>query len=53
MSMSIPAVIGKEGIQEIKILELVKDEQEGVKNTISYLDPFMRRIEQSLSTKQI
>jgi len=29
MSMTVPAVIGSEGIQDIKILELAKDEQFG------------------------
>jgi malate/lactate dehydrogenase len=52
LSMSVPAIIGKEGIHDVKILDLAVDEQEGVKKTISYLGPFMKRIEQSLDIVQ-
>ena len=47
LSMSVPAAIGKEGIREIKELDLADDEKEGIKHTINYLSPYMRRIEES------
>jgi malate/lactate dehydrogenase len=49
--MSIPAVIGKNGIERIKILKLASDEQEGLKNTIEVLSPYMRQMEECLGIK--
>jgi malate/lactate dehydrogenase len=51
LSMSVPASIGKIGIRNVSILQLADDEKEGVKNTINYLAPYMRHIEESLSVK--
>ncbi len=48
MSMTVPAVIGREGIHDIKILELSKEEQEGLKNTVGVLSPLMRYVERFL-----
>ena len=48
MSMTVPAVIGREGIHDIKILELTKEEQEGLKNTVGVLSPLMRYVERFL-----
>jgi malate/lactate dehydrogenase len=51
LSMSVPAVIGREGIHDIKILELSKDEQEALKNTVGVLSPLMQYVERYLGIK--
>ena len=51
LSMTIPAVIGREGILDIKILELADDEQTALENTISVLSPLMRHVEAYLDIK--
>jgi malate dehydrogenase len=45
LSMTAPCIIGKEGLRNIKKLELAADEQEGVKNTVKAMDPLMKIIE--------
>jgi malate/lactate dehydrogenase len=47
IAMTVPAVVGKNGIEDIKILELAPDEQAGLKNTFEVLSPYMRRMEDS------
>ena len=51
LSMTVPAVIGREGILDIKILELADDEQTALENTISVLSPLMRHVEAYLDIK--
>ena len=51
ISMTVPAVIGREGIHDIKILELVKDEQAALENTINVLSPLMQYVERFLGIK--
>ena len=51
LSMTVPAVIGREGILDIKILELADDEQTAWENTISVLSPLMRHVEAYLDIK--
>jgi malate dehydrogenase len=51
MSMTVPAVIGSEGIQDIKILELAKDEQSALENTVNVLSPLMQYVERFLGIK--
>lgn len=51
VSMTVPTILGKEGIQDIRELELASDEKEGVKHTVEVLTPFMRIVEESLGIK--
>ena len=51
LSMTVPAVIGREGIHDIKVLELTDDEQIELENTISVLSPMMRHVEAYLDIK--
>jgi malate/lactate dehydrogenase len=51
MAMSVPAVVGKNGIEDIKILPLAEDEKAGLAHTISFLTPFMRQVEDNLGIK--
>jgi malate/lactate dehydrogenase len=51
MAMSVLAVIGKNGIEDIRILPLAEDEKAGLANTISLLTPFMRQVEDNLGIK--
>ncbi|MGC4028674.1 MAG: hypothetical protein QM696_07380 [Steroidobacteraceae bacterium] len=48
MSMTVPAVIGKDGMERIIELELSPEEQEGVLATRRALDPHMRFVETHL-----
>jgi malate dehydrogenase len=50
-SMTVPCVIGKNGIEDIKIIELAADEKEGLKRTYATLDPFMRQVEDFVKTR--
>ena len=51
MSMTVPAVIGRKGILDIKILELAKDEQAALENTVNVLSPLMQYVERFLGIK--
>ncbi len=53
LSMTVPAVVGKEGIQGVRKLELAPDEQEGLKNTVNVLSPFMRQVEEFVRNSNI
>jgi len=46
LSMTVPAVVGKEGIKSVKVLELAPDEKEGLKKTVEAISPFMRYVEE-------
>lgn len=48
MSMGVPIVFGKNTVEDIKILELTAEEQEGLKNTIETLQPLICYVEKSL-----
>lgn len=48
LSMTVPAIIGRNGLQDILELKLAEDEQEGVKRTIQTLEPHMRYVEKFL-----
>jgi malate dehydrogenase len=45
MAMSVPAVIGKNGIEEVRVLPLADDEKAGLTKTVNLLTPFMRQVE--------
>jgi len=45
LSMTVPCVIGKEGLRSVKKLDLAPDEIEGVKNTVNAMSPLMRIVE--------
>jgi malate/lactate dehydrogenase len=49
-SMSVPAVIGRNGIEEVKELILADDEQNRLKKTIDTLAPAMRKVEELMSS---
>lgn len=51
LSIGVPAVIGRDGIHDIKILELSNDEKEALNNTVNVLKPIMRYVEQYLGIK--
>jgi malate dehydrogenase len=51
LSTTVPAVIGKNGIERIKVLELPEDEAEGFNRTINHLAPRMRLVEERLGIK--
>jgi malate dehydrogenase len=48
LGMSIPAILGREGIHEILELELAPDENEGLKHSINTLKPAMHYVEEYL-----
>jgi malate dehydrogenase len=50
LSMTIPALLGKNGIQHIQELELEPDEKEGLEYSVRTLEPYMRYVEQNLGT---
>jgi malate dehydrogenase len=52
MAMSVPAIIGKNGIEDIKILPLAEDEKTGLVKSINFLTPFMRQVEDILGIKK-
>ena len=49
ISMTVPAVIGRQGIQHIQDLELAADEKERLKITIKALNKAMRKVEDLLA----
>jgi malate dehydrogenase len=51
MAMSVPAVVGKNGIEDIRILPLAEDEKTGLAGAVSFLMPFMRQVEDTLGIK--
>ena len=48
ISMSVPAVIGAKGIQEVKELKLTNDEKARLEKSIGILTPAMRKVEELL-----
>jgi malate dehydrogenase len=51
LSMTVPAVIGRDGIHAIKVLELDDDEKAALKNTVNVLNPMMRYVEAYLDIR--
>jgi malate dehydrogenase len=51
LSMTMPAIVGKRGIEGVKVYDLALDEQEGLKKTVEILNPFMRYVEEYLNKK--
>ena len=51
-SLTVPAVIGRDGVREIKVLKLASDEQEALKECIDYLSTYMRQMEQNFGVKK-
>jgi malate dehydrogenase len=51
MSMSVPAVIGRDGIHYIRIVDMNQEEQTGLKKTIDFLTPMMRNVELCVGIK--
>ncbi len=45
LSMTVPVVVGKEGMRSVIKLELTAEEQEGVRNTVSAMNPLMKIVE--------
>lgn len=45
LSMTVPAVIGRSGIQSVKTVELAPDEQEGLEKSVNVLKPLMKYVE--------
>jgi malate dehydrogenase len=48
MSMTVPAIIGRDGIEDIKIVKMARDEKSALENTISVLSPLMQYVERFL-----
>ncbi len=48
LSMSVPAVLGKGGVQRILELKLAPDEQEALNHSIEVLKPAMKYVEELL-----
>ncbi len=48
ISLTVPAILGKEGIEDVRIIPLAADEQAGMDNTVKILTPFMRFVEEKL-----
>jgi malate dehydrogenase len=50
LSMSVPAILGREGVREIQEWELAPDEREDLKRSIGVLEPAMRYVEKFLGS---
>jgi len=48
ISMSVPAILGREGVREILEIELAEDEKEYLKKSVGVLEPAMRYVEDFL-----
>ena len=51
-SLTVPAVLGRDGVRTIKVFELAEDEQAGLQDCIAYLGTYMRSIEENLNVKR-
>jgi malate/lactate dehydrogenase len=52
LSMTVPAVIGKDGIEDIKMLDLSSEEKEKLNNSVKAITPQMGFVEQQLGIKK-
>jgi malate dehydrogenase len=50
ISMTVPVVLGKNGIEEVQVLQLTSEEKAGLENTVRTLDPYMRLVEEKLGS---
>jgi malate/lactate dehydrogenase len=46
MSMSVPAIIGRDGVHYIRIVDMNEQEQAGLQKSIDFLTSMMRHVEQ-------
>jgi malate/lactate dehydrogenase len=46
ISMTMPAILGKNGIEEVQILQLAADEKEGLDRSVQTISPYMRTVEE-------
>ncbi len=51
ISMTMPAILGKNGIEEIQILQLAPDEKEGLDRSVQTISPYMRTVEEFVGVK--
>lgn len=52
MAMSVPSIVGKNGIEDVRILPLSDEEKTGLTKTVNLLTPFMRQVEEYLGIKK-
>lgn len=50
-SLTVPAVIGKNGIHDIKVVKMSSEEQEELKNCIDFLGTYMKQMEENFNAK--
>ncbi len=48
LSMTVPVVLGKDGIEEVRVLQLTSEEKEGLEHSAQTLEPPMRFVEDNL-----
>ncbi len=51
LSMTVPTIISRDGIQSIQERQLAPDEMEELKNTVNVLTPYMRFVEEKLGMR--
>ena len=51
-SITVPAVIGKDGVHQIKVLELTEKEREGLRKSVNFLSSHMRYVQEKLGIKK-
>jgi malate dehydrogenase len=51
ISMTVPVILGRNGIEEVQVLDLAEDEKEGLKRTVEALSPLMRVVENATGVK--
>jgi malate dehydrogenase len=51
ISLTVPAMLGKNGIEKVETVKFAPDEQAGFENTVKVLTPFMRFVEETLGIK--
>jgi malate dehydrogenase len=51
ISLTVPAVLGKEGIEKVEIVPLAPDEKAGLENTVKVLSPYMQVVENFVGIK--
>jgi malate dehydrogenase len=51
LSMTVPVVLGKNGIEKVQVLQLTPEEKEGLEHTVQTLQPYMHFVEENLGIK--
>jgi malate dehydrogenase len=51
-SCTVPCVIGKNGIEEIKIIDMTEDERQRVKKSYETVSPYMRQVEEFIKSSK-